>query len=97
MAYTPHSLTCNGKLSAKNRDPDVSNIWTYKTADAMATVRALNYFTDALHRGMKAGDMVLVMTMTAGAPSAVNWATVMAVIAAGADLADGTTVSVTNT
>lgn len=97
MAYTPLSLTCNGKYSAKNRDPNVVNVWTYMTEDAMSSVRGADYISDALHRGMKAGDIVWVVTMSAGAPSTVYVTTAVTVDADGADLADGTAITITNT
>jgi predicted RNA-binding protein with PUA-like domain len=43
--------------------PSIGNqpaIWVYKSADAKATVVAAGYITDALQRGMKVGDIVLV-------------------------------------
>lgn len=97
MAYTPLSLTCNGKYSAKNRDPAIVNVWTYKTEDAMTSVRAADYISDALHRGMKAGDIVYVITMSAGAPSTVYVTSAVTVDGDGADLADGTALTLTNT
>lgn len=35
-------------------------IWWYTSAEAIATVDATDYFTDASERGMKTGDVVFV-------------------------------------
>lgn len=37
------------------------NIWVYKSADAYATVKASNYITDALAKGMLVGDLVMIL------------------------------------
>lgn len=70
------------------------NIWSYASADAVATVRVINYFTNALDLGMKKNDVVLVSVT--GGTATVSWCLVMAVIAAGADLSDGLVITATN-
>lgn len=103
MAYTPTTLkTCgmNGRyVMSVNPDPDSCREWTYLTADAMTTVRAANYITDARARGMQPGDIVTVVTRaTPGAtPTAVTQAVVLTVGASGADLSDGSALTLTNT
>ncbi len=69
-------------------------IWSYDSADAASVVRAINYITDALDLGMKVGDMIHQHD-SAGATVAHIYP-VLAVIAAGADLGDGTAIVVTN-
>lgn len=69
-------------------------LWTYDSADAATTVRAINYITDALDLGMKVGDTI-IQHDSAGATVA-HMYPVLAVIAAGADLGDGTAIVVTN-
>jgi hypothetical protein len=75
----------------------VPSIWSYSSTDAVATVRAANYVTNARQLGMRVGDIVIVTVTSSGVPTAVSLCVVMAVAAAGADLADGTSISVTNT
>lgn len=72
-------------------------LWSYVDTDAMATVRAANYITTARLKGMKVGDYVFVTQKTGAAVTAVTLAVVMAVTASGADLSDGTVITVTNT
>lgn len=43
---------------------DHPNIWSYKTADAAATVDTANYFATALESGMKIYDLILRTTVT---------------------------------
>ncbi len=102
MAYNPLRLTTVGPsglmVNSVATQPLLPRLWTYQSADTMATVRAANYMSDAKQRGMKVNDLVLVVTAADGAAAtAVNLAVVMAVASTGADLADGTAISVTNT
>lgn len=102
MAYTPGTLKTYGPhgamvSAAVAPEPDSNRKWHYKTEDAMTTVRAANYISDAQNRGMQVGDTVEVITFTAGVPSAATLAVVMAVAATGADLSDGLDLTVTNT
>lgn len=64
MAYLPTGL--NLQLSA-NSDTDNGsatqnnpNIWTYNSADSLATAQGADYFSDSKVRGMKLYDIVLV-------------------------------------
>jgi hypothetical protein len=93
MAYSVGALTL---LAGQEYTPEAPRIWTYKSTDAMATVRAADYIRDAKLRGMKVGDIVFVTQMTGAAVTAVTMSVVVAVTADGADLSDGTTVTVTN-
>lgn len=100
MAYTPSTLKTAGPhgmfvLSA-SPEPESMRIWTYSTEDAMTTVRAANYITDAQLRGMQENDVVFVMTTAAGAPSTLYVTACISVASTGADLADGTAVTLTN-
>lgn len=93
MAYstsTPPTLLVG---SLENSAP---NIWAYKSADAVATVRVINYFTNAQALGMKVGDIVFVYNTNSGSPL-MSICVVMAVASTGADLSDGTAITVTNT
>lgn len=105
MAYSPNNLRCiagpdnPGGDRSLAHEGGVMRLWTYKSTDAVASVRALNYITDAQLRGMRAGDIVFVAVQSAAGavPSAISICPVLAVVAAGADLSDGTSISVTNT
>lgn len=57
MAYTTASLVPMQTGFLEN----TLTIWLYNTADSEATVKGANYFTDALARGMKKGDIVLMI------------------------------------
>ena len=70
------------------------NWWSYSSADAATVVRVINYFTDALELGMKPGDLIFQSDPAGGVGHIYP---VIAVIAAGADLGDGTAIVVTNT
>lgn len=54
MAYTTASLVPMQTGFLEN----TLTIWLYNTADSEATVKGANYFSDALARGMKKGDLV---------------------------------------
>lgn len=57
MAYVPSAL----KLIAGRRiDRTQPRLWSYKTTDSLVTVRAANYFSDALNRDVRAGDTIWV-------------------------------------
>jgi hypothetical protein len=102
MAYNPLRLTTVGddalRVNSVATQPLTPRTWTYQSADAVATVRAANYFSDAKQRGMKVNDLVFVVVAADGsAATAVSICVVMAVAATGADLSDGTSITVTNT
>lgn len=98
-------VTSNPPLLVRHAVGSSGQTYSYKSADAAATVAALNYFTNAAALGMRVNDLVEV-TNTAGnivtmhRVAAVNYtkATVGGVLPGAADLADGTPVGVaTNT
>lgn len=68
-------------------------IWFYESTDAIATVRAANYISNAQAVGMKARDIVIVFDINVPTTSL---CTVLTVGASGADLTDGTPLSETN-
>lgn len=57
MAYTTATLS---KTSSGIGSGGV-NIWTYSTTDALATVVGASYFSDGIAKGMKVGDVVLLL------------------------------------
>jgi len=91
MAYISRNLVLIG---GEIHNPDRPRIWAYQSADAIATARAINYISDAKYRGMKPYDVVLVVD---SATPTLSWCSVIAVAETGADLSDGTAISVTNT
>jgi acyl-coenzyme A synthetase/AMP-(fatty) acid ligase len=40
---------------------NTQTVWLYSTVDSEATVKGANYFSDALARGLKKGDIVLTL------------------------------------
>jgi hypothetical protein len=60
-------------------------IWSYRSTDAVATVRGANYITNAVDLGMKTGDIVF-SAETDQAPVLGSVSVVGAVAAAGATL-----------
>lgn len=105
MAYIPLRLTTDGdngrRLASIAPEPYRPRTWSYMTTDAAATVRVASYFTDAFYRGMRAGDVVRVVTVTGTWPSVTvtaftNCVVMTCTASAGADLSDGTVTSVTN-
>lgn len=95
MSYStssPPRLMISGSLTQT-----APNIWTYSSADAVATVRVSGYITNGGNLGMKVGDLVFVFVT--GGTAAVSICIVMSVssTAPGAvDLSDGTTITATN-
>ena len=64
MAYTSATLVPlqNGFLE------NTLTVWLYSSTDSEATVKGANYFSDALARGIKKGDIIIAINATA--PSA---------------------------
>jgi hypothetical protein len=94
MAYAPTALALAGG------DPTTSApcVWTYKSTDAMTTIRGAGYISDAKYRGMKVGDTVFATTVNGSNVVQTHYVTVVMSFTAGAaDLADGTAITVTNT
>jgi hypothetical protein len=69
MAYSTKSPPLRSILSGQTITPQNSvTFWTYTSAtDSLATVSAAGYFTDALTRGIEAGDFMTVFDVTANA------------------------------
>lgn len=87
MAYNPVAL---------KRVPNTP-FWTYETTDAITNVRAANYIHDAKSRRMAAGHWLFVTVKSGATVIGMQVMPVMSVSTTGADLADGTAISVTNT
>ena len=90
MAYASKNLKL---VAGETWLPDTPCIWSYASADAIATVRVDGYMSDAKYRGMKVGDLVYVYD--SATPTA-QLCLVITVAETGADLANGTSISVTN-
>lgn len=78
------------------------NIWSLDTADGLTTVDTAGYISDALKRGMRVGDVVVVRVWsditTKATLSAASFMAVASISAAGAaNLTDGTALVLTNT
>ena len=71
-------------------------LWIYTSTDAVTSVRVAGYFTDGYARGMRAGDIVLVLDNDAS-PLTGSWCWVAAASSTSTDLSDGVTVTGTNT
>lgn len=67
--------------------------WSYNSTDAATVVRVADYISDALDRGMKAGDIVI---QTSPAATVGHIYQVVTVDADGADLTNGTALTATN-
>lgn len=99
MAYVSSELRL--LVPTMNGNSGTPQIWSLQGADAVSTVRAANYISDASSRGMKKGDVVLYTLWddisTKATVSGVQQLVVLSVGASGADLTDGSAISVTNT
>lgn len=71
-------------------------LWFYSSVDAVTVVRVAGYFTDGYARGMRKGDLVLVLDNDAS-PITGSWCWVSAASATSTDLSDGVTITGTNT
>lgn len=58
MAYV---TTNPPRLVSSSIDASVPSLWMYSSADAVATVVAANYITNAKDLGMKVNDMIIVV------------------------------------
>lgn len=59
MAYTTNTFS-----QIVNSIEGAITIWGYTTADALATVKGAAYFSDAVNKGVTAGDIVFVINTT---------------------------------
>jgi hypothetical protein len=91
MAYNQDNLS----LLVQGRGT-ATCIWNYRSADAIATVRAAGYISNAKAMGMRVQDVVLVQDT---ATPTMQWCVVISVNATTgvADLSDGTAIAQTNT
>jgi hypothetical protein len=48
-------------VPAFNNTTDGTNVWTYSSADAAATVAGASYFSNGVALGMKLNDLVIVI------------------------------------
>lgn len=95
MAYVttnPPVKCTQGPLTDFGASNGGFQIWGYKSADAIATVKAAGYITNAAALGMQVGDPVLVIDT---ATPALSVAFVTAVSAAGASTLDTTPLTAT--
>jgi hypothetical protein len=58
MAYAGSSLV---PISNGGFLESTVTVWLYNTADSEATVKGAGYFSDGASRGVKAGDVVIVI------------------------------------
>lgn len=72
------------------------SIWFYRSTDAATSVRVSGYFTDGYARGMRAGDLVIVVD-TDASPIAMQLMIVTSASSTAVDLSDGTAVTATDT
>ena len=70
--------------------------WTYKSADAIATVRFTGYISNAKDMGMRVDDLVLVVDTT---NHLLHWCYVISISATtgAGDLTDGLAITATDT
>lgn len=77
MAFTNSSLILNDPGS-----PNGVKSWSYKTTDALATVRGANYFAGCYIQGMRIGDFIQVAVVDSIADPTSLTATGYAVVSA---------------
>jgi hypothetical protein len=65
MAYSTNNPPCQigGTLTSFNvtEAPSAPSVWTYASADPIATVQAAAYFSNGIQLGMKVNDLVFVI------------------------------------
>jgi|TARA_B100000513_G_scaffold140765_1_gene64213 hypothetical protein len=89
MAFTRSSLARIGTANS-----DAGAVWIYKSADAIGTVRAANYFLGAVDE-IKLNDILFLVTSTGGTP-AVTISYCNSNTGTAIDITDGTTISATD-
>jgi hypothetical protein len=90
MAYNSNGLSAAGGQSKAGNAPQM---WTYSSADAIATVNTSGYFNNASTL-LKVGDVVYVYDTAT--PTA-SWVTVLSNASDVVDVSDGTTIAMTDT
>lgn len=83
MAYSTSSPP---RLVAYAGLTGAGKVWTYRSTDALATVVAANYITNAVDLGMQVGDVVCVEDTTS---PAIAWARLTAVASTGSTMSSG--------
>lgn len=93
MAYTPATLSkVTGSIGG------TFSIWHYTSTDAVTAVRVDGYISDGKTRGMKKGDLVIVVDNDASPISgSLCWVTSVATSGTSVDLSDGVAVTATDT
>lgn len=78
--------------------PGAPQLWSYRTADAPATVDTSGYFNEVA-RLLRLGDLIYRLTIDgAGTVVSAGWHVVMSISAAGVvNVSDTTTLTITNT
>lgn len=71
-------------------------LWLYASTDAATVVRVTGYITDGYLRGMRAGDLVLMID-TDASPIAAQMMIVSSASTTATDLSDGVAITATNT
>lgn len=71
-------------------------LWVYKSTDAADAVDTAGYISNATKKGMKVGDIVLVID-TDASPITAQWMQVNAITNGAADLSDGSAIATTDT
>lgn len=66
-------------------------VWMYASADVLADVNTSGYFTDGYDLGMKAGDVVMIVSDTT--PKQLAMSVVVEATSTTVDLGDGTVLS----
>lgn len=91
MAYStsnpPHLLS---QLIAGGK-----KLWLYASTDAATAVRVSGYFTDGYERGMRAGD-ILMMVDTDASPIAAQIMIVTSAVPGTVDMSDGVAITATD-
>lgn len=99
MAYTPSELRL--LVPTMDNGNGTPQIWSLQGDDAVTTVRGANFITDAAKRGMKKGDLVMYTLWssisTKATVSGFHQFVVLTVGSSGADLTDGSAITITNT
>jgi len=90
MAYNSNGLSAAGGQSKAGNAPQM---WTYSSADAIATVNTSGYFNNASTL-LKVGDVIYVYDTAT--PTA-SWVTVLSNASDVVDVSDGTTIAMTDT
>lgn len=93
MTYAGSGL----KLISQGIGGNAQKIWAYSSTDAVTTVRVTGYFSDGYFRGMRVGDLVLVLDSDASPiTGSLCWVTDVNLTTGVADISDGVTITGTD-